>query len=356
MSNIRNKIVASPTDGCDHFLSTQHSITSTLSSFTLIQSSELQDVVQQLSSATCSLDLMPTKLLKNVFSCLIEDVLEIVNTSLHSEIFPLCLKHAIVTPLTKKGNLDQLLLKNYRPSNLPFLVKILEKVVHQQLYRYLSNHNLFDVYQSGFRVNHSTETALIRVVNDLKFSTDNHEVSILVLLDLSAAFDTVDHEILLQRLEHCLGLKGTVLHWFSSYFTGRSFSVSIGNYESDEVGISYGDPQGSILSPLLFNLYMLPLGTIIQQHNISYQLYADDTQLYISVSINNLSPINDLIQCITEIRCWKTGIILVGPKGLKQNIQSLLTPMSVKPCEHVNNLGVILDADLTLRRHICNIS
>ena len=95
----RNKIVASLTDGCDHFLFTQHTITSTLSTFTLIQSGELQGVVQQLSSATCSLDLMPTKLFKNVFSCLIEDVLEIVNASLHSGIFPSCLKHAIVTPL-----------------------------------------------------------------------------------------------------------------------------------------------------------------------------------------------------------------------------------------------------------------
>ena len=158
--------------------------------------------------------------------------------------------------------------------------KILEKVVHQQLNGYLSNQNLFDVYQSSFRDNHSTETALIRVINDLKISTVNHEVSILVLLDLSAAFDTVDHEILLQRLEHCLGLKGTVLHWFSSYLTGRSFSVSIGNYESDEVDISYGVPQGSILCPLLFNLYMLPLGSIIQQHNISYQSYADDTIIH----------------------------------------------------------------------------
>ena len=89
---------------------------------------------------------MPTKLLKNVFSCLIEDVLEIVNTSLYSGIFPSCLKHAIVTPLLKKSNLDPLVLKNYRPiSNLAFLGKILEKVVHRQLYRCLSNHNLFDV-------------------------------------------------------------------------------------------------------------------------------------------------------------------------------------------------------------------
>ena len=144
----------------------------------------------------------------------------------------------------------------------------LEKVVYQQLHIYLSYNNLFDVYQSGFRVNHSTETALVRVVNDLKISSDNHKVSVLVLLHLSAAFNTVDHEILLKSFEHCLGLRGTVLNWFSSYLTGRSFSVSVGNFESDEVSVPYGVPQGSVPGPLLFNLYKLPLGSIIQ-HIIS---------------------------------------------------------------------------------------
>ena len=117
-------------------------------------------------------------------------------------------------------------LESYRPiSNLPFLGKIFEKVVYQQLHMYLSYNNFFDVYQSGFRVNHSTETALVRVVNDLKISSDNHKVIVLVFLDLSAAFDTVDRVILLKWLEYCLGLRGTVLNWLSSYLVGRSFSV-----------------------------------------------------------------------------------------------------------------------------------
>ncbi len=170
--------------------------------------------------------------------------------------------------------------------------------------------------------------------------------------DLSAEFDTVDHVILLQCLGHWVGLKGTVLSWFFSYLTGQSFSLSVGDFV----------PQGSILGPLLFNLYMLPLGSLIQQYNISYQAYADDTQLYISVSSNNLAPVNDLIQCIEDIRLWmatnflklnqdKTEILLVSTKTLRYVMQSLLTPLSVKPCEHWP-----CDSDLNFQKHISNIS
>ena len=259
-------------------------------------------------------------------------------------------------------------MSNYWPiSNLPFLGKILEKVVYKQLYLHLSNNNLFDANQSGFRVNHSTETTLVRVVNDLNVSTDNHKVSILELLDLSAAFVTVDHKIILHRLEHYLGLKDIALNWFLSCLTGRSFSASVGNHNSDKIITPYGVPQGSILGPLLFNIYMLPLGSIIQKHNVSYQSYADDTQLYISVSANNLDPVNSLIQCITDISSWmsknflqlnqdKTEILLVGPKALRHKIQPLLTSLPVQPSEHVKNLGVHLDADLSFHRHIFTIS
>lgn len=232
---------------------------------------------------------------------------------------------------------------------------------------YLSYNSLFDVYQSGFTNNHSTETALVRVINDLKINTDNHKVSILLLLDLSAAFDTVNHVILLQRLEQCLGLRGTVLNWLSSYLSGRYFSVSVGSYESDNVSIQYGVPQGSILGPLLFNLYMLALGSIVQHYDIQYHSYVDDTQLYVSVTANHLSPISDLIQCISDIKYWmatnflqlnedKTEILLVGPNALRQHILPFLTPLSVKPCELAKNLGVILDGDLNFQKHIANIS
>ena len=208
--NIRNNIVAPSAGRCNLYFST---FADTLSNFTLTNNNELQVVVQLLSSTTCDLDPVPTK---DVFSCLLDNVLEIVSSSLFTGIFPIGLKQAIVTPLLKKSNLDPCVFQNYRPiSNVPFLGKILEKVVYQQLHAYLSHSNLFDIHQTGFKVKHSTETALVKVVNDLKINSDNRKVSILVLLDLSAAFDTVDLTILVHRLEHCLGIRGIILNWLS---------------------------------------------------------------------------------------------------------------------------------------------
>ena len=156
---------------------------------------------------------------------------------------------------------------------------------------FLTDNSCLDPFQSGFRTYHSTETALVKVLNDIRLSTDCGKTTALVLLDLSAAFDTVDHAILLHWLEHLVGLRGTVIDWLKSYLKDRSFYVTIGNYTSSSIPLNCGVPQGSILGPLLFNLYMLPLGKIIKQHKISYHSYADDTQLYLAISPNDLSPL-----------------------------------------------------------------
>ena len=139
--------------------------------------------------------------------------------------FPNSLKTAVVKPLLKKNNLDASTLNNYRPiSNLPFIGKIIEKIVFNQLTTFLTLNNCLDDFQSGFRANHSTETALVKVINDIRLNTDAGKASVLVLLDLSAAFDTVDHNILLHQLEHWVGVSGVVIKWLKSYLQDRSYT------------------------------------------------------------------------------------------------------------------------------------
>ncbi len=134
----------------------------------------------------------------------------------------------------------------YRPiSNLPFIGKIIEKVVFNQLNNYLNSNGYLDNFQSGFCVHHSTETALIKIINDIRFNSDSGKISVLVLLDLSAAFDTVDHNILLERLENWVGLSGMALKWFRSYLEGRGYYVSIGEHKSKWTSMTCGVPQGS---------------------------------------------------------------------------------------------------------------
>ena len=187
-----------------------------------------------------------------------------------------------------------------------------------------------------------------------------------MLLDFSAAFDTVDHSILLDRLENWVGLSGTVLEWFKSYLQGRNYFISIGNYSSDQTCMTCGVPQGSIMGPVLFNLYMLPLSLIMQRNKIAYHNYADDTQLYITLSSGDYAPIDSLYQCVDQINDWmcqnflqlnkdKTEIIVFGAKEERLRVIAHLESSSLKPKSQVKNLAVIIDPDLNFESHIMSI-
>ncbi len=177
-------------------------------------------------------------------------------------------------------------LVNYRPiSNLPFLSKILEKVASSQLYSSLEKNYICEDFQSGFRQSHSTETALIRVTNDLLLSSDRGCISQLVLLDL--------------RL---FGISGSALAWFKSYLSDRYQFVAVNEETSYWSQVQYGVPQGSVRGLILFTLYMLPLGNIIRKHGVSFNCHADDTQLYISSRPGETHQIEKLMECIVDIK------------------------------------------------------
>ena len=336
--------------------------------FCPITEDDLCKIVRESKQSTCSLDAIPTYLLKNILGCLAAPLLQIVNTSMLTGIFPSSFKTAMVKPLLKKTNLDQNSLNNYRPiSNLPFISKVLEKVVFKQLNQHLAGNDILEKFQSGFRANHSTETALTKIISDLRLSTAANKVSALILLDLSAAFDTIDHNILIDRLESWVGLSGHVLEWFKTYITGRQFFVTIGEYVSNKYDVPFGVAQGSCLGPLLFSLYMLPLGSIIREHNVDFHSYADDTQLYISVEPSQTTAIHALTKCMSAITDWmnsnflklnedKTEVLLIGPKKKRAKLHSSLGDLSIHIKDKVTSLGVVIDSDLSFEPHINKIT
>ena len=162
-----------------------------------------------------------------------------------------------------------------------------------------------ELFQSAYRKHHSTETAILRVCNDFLEGADDRKVNLLVLLDLSAAFDTIDHDILIKRLECSFGVKGTALKWFASYLKNRTQSVKVSGFQSEKGFLQFGVPQGSVLGPVLFTMYTQPLVHIMRKFNILYHLYADDTQLYGSVYPNELPDLIDRFEhCIAEVKAW----------------------------------------------------
>ena len=192
------------------------------------------------------------------------------------------LKKAILIPIIKKLMLDPEILNNFRPiSNLPFISKVIEKVVASRVNDHLARNGLHDLMQSSYKKFHSTETALNNVLDDFLGAIDKKNLAMLIMQDLSAAFDTVDHNILLKRMETRLGICGNALNWFKSYLSDRSQSVYINGNQSRAQNLKYGVPQGSVLGPILFNIYTLPLGDILRKNGISYHFYADDSQEYV---------------------------------------------------------------------------
>ena len=226
--------------------------------FSLLSTKEVSYVIPNINKKNCLLDPVPVGLL-SIFSNIIFPVVQsIVNKSFEEACFPDQLKHAVIILIIKNYNLDSEIVKNYRPiSNTPFLAKVVEKAAFQQLYDSLNSNCLLSSNQSGYKQNHSCETALFAIVNDLQVVVHNDNLAAVVMLDLSAAFDTVDHQRLLFKLKHYFGINSNVLKWLISYLNNQTSAVVINNIYSTKRSLLFGVPQGSILGPLLFIMYTI---------------------------------------------------------------------------------------------------
>ena len=241
---------------------------SSVTAFRGVDMDSLRELVLRAPTKSCLLDPVLTNILKDCLDELLPVLSTTINLQLESGFFPDIWKESVVTPLLKKQGLD-LVFKNIRPiSNLSFVSKLAERVAADQIQSYLNEHDLFPSLQSAYRRHHSTETALIKVKNDILMNMENQKVTLLVLLDLSAAFDTVDHRILLDRLQFDFGISGSALNWIESYLSNRTQRIYIDGVLSSNFNLKFGVPQGSCLGPLLFSLYASKLFKIFQsQYN-----------------------------------------------------------------------------------------
>ena len=256
-------------------------------------------------------------------------------------------------------------------SNLSFISNLIEKVAASPIGSFLESTKKSNNFQSAYKQLHSTETALLEIHTDVLTAMDSGKVTALTLLDLSAAFDTIDHSIFLQRLEMWYGFGGVVISWLRSYLSDRFQSVKLDHCLSKNGTLPFGVPQGSVLGPLLFSLYTGPLSRAIASQSVPHHLYADDTQLYISFSADNSeSSFYHLQQCLVSIQDWmttnklklnpnKTEFLLIGHEHQRIKYLSMflvtLLGSETHPSKTDRNLGIVFDENFNFRTRINNI-
>jgi hypothetical protein len=307
---------------------------------------------------------IPLKYLKIVADIIAIPLCRIINLSFRKGIFPELLKTAKVIPLFKAGSADDV--NNYRPiSLLSIFDKIMEKLMHKQLYVFLEDNNVLFKNQFGFRKKCSTAHSLIEITEKIKESIDSGKYGCGIFIDLKKAFDTVNHEIMLRKLEH-YGIRGSILKWFESYLIGRKQYVFYNGASSDVKEISCGVPQGSVLGPLLFLIYINDLPNISKKLN--FFLFADDTNIYYeSTDLKELEKtVNEELKKLSlwlninrlALNVSKTNFVIFrsAQKKSNHNVTILMNKKALQQKDHVKYLGILLDEHLNWKQQINQVT
>ena len=318
-----------------------------------VSSEEVLKLIHSLPNKSSPLDSLPTTLLKKYALILSPILSKLANLSFSTGTFPSIFKKAQVLPLLKKPNLDPTSPANYRPiSNLSTMSKLLERLLLSRLRPHITTSSNFSSFQSAYRPGFSTETALLHIFNNLSDICGKGNCAVMVGLDLSAAFDTINHQLLLERLKSDFGIDGLAFSWLQSYLSNRTQYVKLGNHSSSPVELLAGVPQGSVLGPLLFTTYTSPLSNIIHGFEVSFHQYADDTSLFSILSSDSMSDqLRNLRKCTDAINDWHlVNFLQLNPQ--KSEIMFIGTPIRLKtmsPPTSINVAGTLLPSSTTLK-------
>ena len=334
---------------------------------------EISNIVNSFGIKCSPDDPVPANLLSSESETFIPYWVEIVNLSLETGSMD-GLKNAVVIPLIKEltALTDTDNFKNYRPvSNLMFVSKLIERVVDIRLREQLVRNKLQSEKNYGYEKHHSTELLLLKVVNDLYKSFDENIPSVLVLLDLSAAFDTVDHDKLLEILESEIGIEGVALSWFRSFLKGRTQKVKIGDEYSELSELFYGVAQGSVLGPILFKIYIRSFYSHVAVTEFNVEGFADDHQLIkqFLVAFQKKALGQNIVDCLRHIGKWmneyflklnetKTKILIMAPPSIQLQIVIrgiFIGNECIRFVDSAKNLGIILDNILSFESQINNL-
>jgi hypothetical protein len=366
-ATIRRNLPQSSTVHYSNDISEKVKIISGFSKFEAISVEEFDGILNSVKKKYSSLDDIPVCLINPVLKCGGPLLLNIMNQSLLTGVFPSDLKLSHITPIIKNKSLDKNILTNYRPVSIgPLISKFIEKGGLSQLNRYLLNNDLVMTEQSAYKQHHSCETALAKIYDDLLSGLDAKTSIIMVFLDYSAAFDTIDQNLLLLKLQNEYGVTGTALKWFTSYLKDRYYQVKINNHLSEPKPLLYGIPQGSVLGPILFTLYTQEVKMIIKRHNFDFHVFADDLQLYFHYT-GETSELFQLNACLKDIKKWsednflqlnerKTNVINITVKGFDYKINNIrLMDENFELLTCAKNLGFIIDERLSFDQQITSV-